>query len=114
MTEFFDIIADIITEEPFAIGAAVLFPVILAVCYIGATYERGLKFTVLGEDEILVLAVGHYANGTAEFYCSDGNAYYAPIGSNIQEGDIIHKDDLIKFKQIRTQKNKEVENTELS
>ena len=114
MTEFFDIIAEIITKEPFAIGAAILFVVILAVCYIGATYERGLKFTVLGEDEILVLAVGHYADGTAEFYCSDGNAYYAPIGSNIQEGDIIHKDDLIKFKQIRTQKNKEVENTELS
>ena len=102
MTEFFDIIADIITEEPFAIGTAILFVVILAVCYIAATYERGLKFTVLGEDEILVLAVEHYANGTAGFYCSDGNAYYAQIGSNIQEGDVIHKDNLIKFKQIKT------------
>lgn len=115
MTEFFDIIAEIITEEPFAIGAAILLVVMLAVCYICATYERGLKFTVLGEDEILVLFVRHHANGTAEFYCSDGSAYYAPIGSNIQEGDVIHKDNLIKFKQIRTQKkNKEVENTELS
>ena len=101
MTEFFDIIADIITEEPFAIGAAILFVVILAVCYIGATYERGLKFTVLGEDEILVICVFPF-NGKTGFYCSDGNAYYAPIGSNIQEGDLIHKDDLIKFKQIKT------------
>ena len=102
MTEFFDIIANLITEEPFAIGMAVLFPVILAVCYYFATCDRGPKFTVLGEDEIIVLFVQHYDNGTAEFYCSDGNAYYAPIGSNIQEGDIIHKDDLIKFKQIKT------------
>ena len=110
MTEFFDIIANLIAEEPFAIGTAVLFPVLLAVCYIGATYERGLKFTdVLGEDEILVFCVWHYANGTAEFYCSDGNTYYAPIGSNIQEGDIIHKDNLIKFKQINY-KNKNSRN----
>ena len=101
MTEFFDIIADLITKEPFAIGTAVLFPVLLAVCYYCATGGRGLKFTVLGEDEILVFCVCKSANGAAEFYCSDGNMYYAPIGSNIQEGDIIHKDDLIKFKQIK-------------
>ena len=100
MTEFFDIIADLITEAPFAIGTAVLFPVLLAVCYYYATGGRGLKFTVLGEDEILVFYVCKFANGSSEFYCSDGNTYYAPIGSNIQEGDIIHKDNLIKFKQI--------------
>ena len=101
MTEFFDIIANLITEEPFAIGTAVLFPVLLAVCYYCATGGRGLKFTELGEDEILVFCVCKSANGAAEFYCSDGNTYYAPVGSNIQEGDIIHKDDLIKFKQIK-------------
>ena len=101
MTELFDIIANLINEEPFAIGMAVLFPVLLAVCYYCATYERWLKFTVLGEDEILVICVFPF-NGKTGFYCSDGNAYYAPIGSNIQEGDLIHKDDLIKFKQIKT------------
>lgn len=101
MTELFDIIANLITEEPFAIGAAILFPVILAVCYYFATCDRGPKFTVLGEDEILVIFVFPFA-GQVGFYCSDNNAYYAPIGSNIQEGDIIHKDDLIKFKQIKT------------
>ena len=101
MTEFFDIIANLINEEPFAIGTAVLFPVLLAVCYYCATGGRGLKFTELGEDEILVFCVCKSANGAAEFYCSDGNTYYAPVGSNIQEGDIIHKDDLIKFKQIK-------------
>ena len=57
MTEFFDIIAELITEEPYAIGAAILLVVILAVGYIGATYERGPKLTVLGEDEILVFCV---------------------------------------------------------
>ena len=40
MAEFFDIIADIITEEPFAIGTAILFVVILAVCYIAATCDE--------------------------------------------------------------------------
>ena len=101
MTEFFDIIANLITEEPFAIGTAVLFPILVAVCYYYATGGRWLKFTTeLSEDEILVFCVCPF-NGTTEFYCSDGNAYYAPIGSNIQEGDIIHKDDLIKFKQIK-------------
>ena len=106
MTEFFDIIADLITKEPFAIGTAVLFPVLLAVCYYCATGGRVLKFTdVLGEDEILVFCVCKFANGSAEFYCSDGNTYYAPVGSNIQEGDVIHKDDLIRFKQIKD-KNK--------
>ena len=106
MNELFDIIAKLITEEPFAIGTAVLFPVLVAVCYYYATGGRGLKFTdVLSEDEILVFCVCKSANGAAEFYCSDGNTYYAPIGSNIQEGDIIHKDDLIKFKQIKD-KNK--------
>ena len=109
MTEFFDIIADLITKEPFAIGTAVLFPVLVAVCYYYATGGRGLKFTVLGEDEILVFCVCKSANGSAEFYCSDGNTYYAPVGSNIQEGDVIHKDNLIKFKQIKY-KNKNAGN----
>ena len=38
MTDFFDNIAIIITEGPFAIGTAILLVVIHAVCYIAASY----------------------------------------------------------------------------